>query len=88
MVFWGVLSPNDVAYRFNRKGLSLCEYTSLEPQSVKIGPAVRPVHVPEKTKRRNRTGQSKSQEGAIIINGETPVEPVYIKICVAVFVQT
>ena len=70
-----MFSPNDVIYRYNpQKDTSLRGNTSFEPQSVKIGPTVRPGLRIEK-KGKDRTGQDsqKSHKGVIFhLFGEKP----------------
>jgi len=63
------------------KGTSLRGNTSFEPQSVKIGSAVRPGRRIEK-KGQDRTGQSKKLQGNISpIWGEAPTAPIETEIC-------
>jgi len=79
-----IMTSNDVTHRPNPKGTSLRGNTSFEPESVKIGSAVRPGRVPEK-KGQDRTGQSNKKSQSVNISpiwGEAPTVPINTKICV------
>ena len=66
----------------------LARKTSFEPQSVKIGSAVRPGCMPEKKTGQNRTVKEVTEALYLTYLGRSPTEPIYTEICTVVAVPT